>query len=226
MLLELVFCGKQVLIVTNSSKTRLRNIARLESSFGLIVGKHYHDLVSSAQLIRDWLADRIDSVSGVHMICAKEDASLIEDLDIEVVPIRECEFVLLLSLPTKSGDDRWLRQLEHAGKTVLVPNADAGPATPAGLVLGLGPAVKKLQTAGVDVRNFGKPNRTFYEICDRYWLHSPRNVLAVGDQLLTDVVGASSFGWATALVLTGLGGCARDGSAGIRPDLVLPSLRL
>lgn len=70
----------------------------------------------------------------------------------------------------------------------------------------------------------GKPNVAIFAKAAR--LSGTRNMVMIGDSLATDIAGASAFGIASALVLTGL---ATDGidfaASGVVPDFILTSLR-
>ncbi|WP_420094842.1 HAD hydrolase-like protein [Nocardia asteroides] len=220
--------GRDVLIITNSSKTAEVNIARLDKMFGLSIDRHYSSLVSSAQLLRDWVFLRSESrPCRIHLVGAAVDSGLVRDTLAEIVPLEECDFVLLVSLPDNNRAD-WLARLRRLDRPVLVPSCDAASVTARGLTTGLGPWVSDLIASGVDVRNFGKPSTSFYDACNAYWCdgQQPRRVLAVGDQLQTDVVGAARYGWSSALVLTGAGTQSRASSAAASPDYVIQSLRL
>lgn len=227
-LLHLQREDKDVLIITNSSKTGSRNIDRLRELFGLVKGVHYTDLVSSAQLLHDWFytPDARD-VNHVSIVSAPEDSTLLDDVPITQVPIEDCDVVLLLSAPP--GDMReWIAKLVAVNRPIFVPSSDAASVTVAGLTTGLGPWVTKLLSLGAKVTNFGKPSHGFYAACSGYWRTSlsSSKVLAIGDQLMTDVLGAQGVGWQTALVLTGAGSLTSERVEEVVPDYIVPSLRL
>lgn len=216
---------KDVVIVTNSSKTMMRNVSRLSEKFGVIRGVHYGQLVSSAQLLRDWLAGRPST--NVHQVCAQEDASLFDDVaTVTITSLQDAELVALLSVPDAPMIPL-VDRISERGVTVITPSADIDSVTPFGLTSGLRSWVEALRDRGVHVVNFGKPERRFYAACDSYWSSgTPSRVLAVGDQLMTDVLGARRVGWSTVLVRSGAGNQTPTGSSKLSPDFVVPCFRL
>jgi ribonucleotide monophosphatase NagD (HAD superfamily) len=71
----------------------------------------------------------------------------------------------------------------------------------------------------------GKPYRPIFE--EAYRRSGTMDMIMVGDQIHTDILGGNRFGLATALVETGISRWTETGDAGdIKPDYILPSLSL
>jgi len=70
----------------------------------------------------------------------------------------------------------------------------------------------------------GKPNEPAYEVA-RERLGNVDEVWMIGDRLDTDILFARRFGMKAIMVLTGVSGLSDIEKTGIKPDLVLPSVR-
>jgi HAD superfamily hydrolase (TIGR01459 family) len=234
--------GKRVLILTNSSKTAIRNVTRLDSRFGLGPGT-YDELISSAQLLRDHLAlgapsglvplpPGKDTLRAVTVVADEGDEVLLDGLPLGVVEdVADADAVVLLSVPEDFRVESargWVERAVARGLSMLCPSADVHSVRPGGVISGMAALTVEYQRRGGTVVNFGKPDRHVYDHCSALLGGIPaRRVLAVGDQLGSDVLGAQSVGWAAALVETGAGALSarHEGTAGIVPDFVLPVLR-
>ena len=71
----------------------------------------------------------------------------------------------------------------------------------------------------------GKPHRPIFE--EAFRRSGTTDMIMVGDQLQTDILGGNCFGLDTALVATGISRWAETGDSGdIKPDYLLSSLSL
>lgn len=112
----------------------------------------------------------------------------------------------------------------HRGAGLIATNADATFPAADGLWPGAGALVAAVETvAGRRAEVMGKPHPPMMKAIERR-LEGCRRIAMVGDQPATDLAGASSMGWMTILVLSGVTG--EDAVRGIDPppDLVLPDL--
>jgi ribonucleotide monophosphatase NagD (HAD superfamily) len=68
--------------------------------------------------------------------------------------------------------------------------------TTKGIVSGLSGIVDSLRNRGGIISNFGKPEKIVYDECSR-WLSGlqPSRVLAIGDQIGSDILGANRRGY-------------------------------
>ncbi|MDH6139340.1 HAD superfamily hydrolase (TIGR01459 family) [Kitasatospora sp. GP30] len=221
--------GRRTVILTNSSKSGERNVERLATRFGVPPGL-YDALVSSADLVRAHLA-ALDS-PRVLVVADEGDEVLLDGLAVRRVPdgARADAIVLLSVRPRAPLTEHlaWVTTGVARGLPVYCPSADLHSVRPDGVVYGMAELVAEYRARGGTVVNFGKPEPAVYRHCAALLGDiAPDRVLMVGDQLASDVLGAQQGGWAAALVETGAGQRSAGSSrtAGIVPDLVLPSLR-
>lgn len=94
-----------------------------------------------------------------------------------------------------------------------------------GLVLSTGPFVAALEYAtGKKAEVMGKPSRQFFELALKDLGKRPKDAAMIGDDILTDVLGAQAMGMKGILVKTGKYRADLLAGSGITPDLVLESL--
>jgi len=225
---------KEVFILTNSSKSAARNIQRLEDRFDL-ARTRYNDLISSADIIREWLEGSfaIEGLSvprSVFVIADEGDEQLLSGLRVAITTdIELADAVVLLSLPvTDKAEDHLSWMISGVGRRLplICPSSDVHTVRPNGVYAGMNSIILRFLQLGGDVHNVGKPSRYVYDRCrEQMKAVKPSRVLMVGDQIASDVVGARAQGWSTALVQSGAGRSALAGSK-ILPDYVTESLRL
>lgn len=110
------------------------------------------------------------------------------------------------------------------GARFVVTNPDERIPTPDGHAPGTGATVAFLRAAtGVSPEIVGKPMTGLFERA-RDVLGAPRDVLAVGDQIRTDVVAARAVGWDAALVRTGVDSWPELVGAAVTPRWVIDDL--
>jgi len=96
---------------------------------------------------------------------------------------------------------------------------------PHGLVLSTGPFVAALEYAtGKKAELMGKPSRQFFQLALSDLGIRPEDAAMIGDDILTDVLGAQEMGMQGILVKTGKYQEEIAKSTGVKPDMVLESL--
>lgn len=204
--------SKPVVILTNSSKTSAVNEKRLTESFG-IDRALYRCLVSSAEVTINWLEQHGPEFFGTRSLRAfvladGTDAVIVEASSLEHVRnVEHADFVLLLSVDPHQDlelESQWSHAALRKKLPLVCASMDQLTVTPGGVFPGLRGIAARFMNAGGKVLNFGKPERYVYEICEANLksIH-PNKVLAVGDQLESDISGAKMFGFDAALVRTG-----------------------
>jgi HAD superfamily hydrolase (TIGR01458 family) len=94
-----------------------------------------------------------------------------------------------------------------------------------GLVLSTGPFVAALEYAtGKKAEVMGKPSRQFFELALKDMGKRPKDAAMIGDDILTDVLGAQAMGMKGILVKTGKYRADLAAHSGVTPDLELESL--
>jgi NagD protein len=114
----------------------------------------------------------------------------------------------------------------RAGARIVASNPDPYCPTPDGGLPDCGAILASIEVAsGVRAEAIvGKPSRHMAAVVLDRLGQSPKDVLVVGDRLLTDVGMAHEAGMAGALVLTGATSRADLESSSVRPDFVLEGL--
>jgi 4-nitrophenyl phosphatase len=115
--------------------------------------------------------------------------------------------------------------LIRKGALFIGTNPDRTFPTPEGLIPGAGSFIAFLEAA-TDVKPIiaGKPFPTLFQLAfDRLQL-SPREILAVGDRLDTDILGGRQAGCRTALVMSGVTSAGELDVWSPKPDLIAPDL--
>ncbi len=91
------------------------------------------------------------------------------------------------------------------GAQFIATNADNTSPTDLGDVMGNGAILAALTTAtGVEPVSIGKPNPALYHYALGILGTSPKNTIAIGDRLDTDILGAANAGMRSILVLSGI----------------------
>lgn len=242
--------GKQVVILTNSSKSVAVNERRLAERFG-ISRDLYKSLVSSAEVMIDILLARggklfRNTVSNIYVVADGTDAGLVDDSPWRrVADPRDADLLMLLSVdPRQSLDSHegWIAAACAKRIPLVCCSADLQTVTPDGVYTGLAAVTSEYEARGGTVINFGKPEPYVYEICARALLGVARDkVLALGDQMWSDIYGAKKFGFDAGLVGTGasenrfssessINNLVREveqirQTEGYAPDWLLPALR-
>ena len=114
------------------------------------------------------------------------------------------------------------------GALWVATNTDPTLPTDRGTAPGNGSLVAAVaQATGQEPIVVGKPHGTLYLLCAERVHHDPRQLLAVGDRLDTDIAGAVETGMDSALVLTGVDTPASlaTAPASMRPTYLLEDLR-
>jgi ribonucleotide monophosphatase NagD (HAD superfamily) len=181
------------------------------------------------------------------VLARERDAHLIDGLGLEVVTdVAQAEFLFALSIDAPHQSVRgWEPVLIRAaarGLPMVCGNPDLAQVTPAGTLLeATGLLAVRYAELGGTVRAHGKPSPRIYETCLRRLTCPRERIVAVGDSLPHDVLGARGVGLASILVACGVhretlgiafgespdpARCAvLFAQAGAVPDHVLPSFR-
>lgn len=111
------------------------------------------------------------------------------------------------------------------GADILALEMDRYWMQPEGLVLSTGPFVAALEYAsGKKAELMGKPSPEFFQMALNDLELGPKDAAMVGDDILTDVLGAQKMGMQGILVKTGKYREDLAACSGVVPDLVLESL--
>ncbi len=209
--------GKRVFILSNSGKRKEPNAARL-AGLG-IAPDLYEDFVTSGEVTRAFLSAQPDALRGggdeaAPLRClplgGEAERALLEGLRIELVEsVADADFMLLASFgDTPPSLEIFLEILTEAGNkgmTLVCANPDVTGITAEGLHPAPGALAAGYEEAGGSVIYVGKPHPLVYRsILEAVSPMPARRVLAVGDSLAHDIVGAAGAGLSSALILQGI----------------------
>jgi 4-nitrophenyl phosphatase len=111
------------------------------------------------------------------------------------------------------------------GADFMATNSDPYFPTPDGLNPGTGMIVAMLKTVtGVPPIVMGKPEAPLYQMALKHLQADAATTVMVGDQLITDILGAQRLGLGGILVLSGAATRAELAQSPIRPDMVFEDL--
>lgn len=247
---RLVALGKAVVVLTNSGKRAAPNAKRIETMG--FTPDCYTAVVSSGEVAWQGLARRSDpyyAQLGRRCLLFSQggDRSIVEGLDLELVDaVEEADFILLGGI----DDGRPGKLYEHTivygsmhNLPLICANPDEIRITADGLLPSCGAIARRYEALGGErVRYIGKPHPEIYKFCrNALGALPPGRIVAIGDSLQHDVVGARAAGFATAFVTGGIHKDAFAGTddvtawqarlvalaraTGTLPDWVIPSLR-
>jgi HAD superfamily hydrolase (TIGR01459 family) len=242
--------GKRVVLLSNSGKRTSVNRARLrEIGF---TEELFDDVVTSGEATWRALADRSDPFFrelGRRCILWSRygDRSLVEELDIELVPdADEADFLLLGGIEDTARLEDFQGALERAAARDL-PMVCANPdivAVQANGIFGVAPGAVARHYEGLGGRVFyvGKPHRPIYQlVLEALGNPAESSIVAIGDSIEHDIAGAAGMVLDTALVMSGIHGSGFDlegqleanhaalaqleAEFGVRPRWLLPRFR-
>jgi len=143
-----------------------------------------------------------------------------------IVADRDVDFVVV----GDAGDRFTFESLNRAmrlildGADILALEKDRYWMESDGLVLSTGPFVAALEYAtGKRAQLMGKPSRDFFRLALDDLGATSKDAAMIGDDILTDVLGAQSMGMKGILVKTGKYRADEAAASGVKPDLVLES---
>ncbi len=203
---------KPVIILTNSSKTNEFNKQRLEMNFG-IKPDLYSEIISSAHVLKDLMIQKpyapwSNFGEKIFILADGMDISLFEATNLEIVSdVTEANVVILLSIGEKIDmqfHHEWIDLAIQNELYLVCPSADELSVSPNGVFAGMSSITSAYKLKGGRIINVGKPEPLIYELCKKNLpdFKFPR-ILAIGDQMNSDIVGAKKYGFHAALVATG-----------------------
>lgn len=203
-----------------------------------------HKVISSGMLAKDYITNKIKS-GRVAYIGTEASAHYIETDEVKAVSIAnldiaDCKDVKGLVFLDDEGFDwqtdlnKTINLLRKVPMPVIVANTDmtypAGGKDVAIAIGGLADMIEKLSRK--TFIRFGKPDSQIFNFAFNYAFSedeaNKKDILMVGDSLVTDIIGGNKFGIDTCLVLTG--NILPDNyelqikSMGILPDYVCESV--
>lgn len=205
--------GKRIVVLSNSGRSGEDNL-RIMASMGF--PRHLFDrCISAGEDARDALARRSLPFHArlgrrYYAFTRDDNASLLDGLPLERVRrIEDADFLAVIGIdapPKRVGDyESELAQGSARRLPMICANPDIVRPSPDGVVDAPGSLARRYEELGGEVFHHGKPYPAIYETCLRVLEEVPREkVVAVGDAIETDVLGAHQAGLRSAFVAGGI----------------------
>jgi len=199
--------NKKVVFLSNSPQRAADNAVHLET-LGITTDM-YEGIVTSGEISYREVGLRLKEKWGKHYLCLGSGRynDFLKDQGAEpVFDEEDADFILNGGvLWFKEEIDRYLPLFERCvSKKVpmLCTNPDKTVYVGSSLIICSGALAEKYEEMGGTVTYFGKPYKEVYEECLRF-INSSK-ILAIGDNMETDVKGASEFGFDSLLIKGGV----------------------
>lgn len=202
--------GIRTCLLSNSPR-RSQNVAARLTSMG-IGGDLYHGLITSGEMVYQAFAGVNPAIESPKCqrffhVGPAELSGLLEGLAvIQVMMLSEADFILATGSPEESAGGIDISLL-LAGQIRKLPMVCANPDIEVYIgsrkVVCAGTIASLYEAQGGQVIRYGKPCASAYVRALKLLDVSGTDVLAVGDSLATDILGANRMGIDSALVLTG-----------------------
>jgi HAD superfamily hydrolase (TIGR01459 family) len=207
-----------VILLTNAPRVPAEVAAQC-ASYGL-PSDCYDAIVSSGGAAREELARRsAQHTLPLYYIGPDRDLPMIQGLDVRRAPIAEADVALAIGLrddmvETPADYDSELAEMKARGLVMLCANPDLVVHRGDRLVYCAGALAAHYEKLGGPVIYYGKPHRPVYEsalaaaalAAKAAHRPQPKNPLAVGDGLLTDIKGANGAGLDVLFIADGVHG--------------------
>ncbi len=198
--------NKKVIFISNAPRKSAR-IKEFLNEIGLKKSL-YFDVVSSGDITYENYLARLNK-KKYYFIGAKKDRDFCKGLKIiEEKDLEKSDFILNLGLNEGEVVKKYIKILNKAAKMSLLMicvNPDLEIVRGKKKEICAGALALEYKIMGGKVKYFGKPYTDIYEKTMRKAkIRNKNKILAVGDSLRTDILGANNFRIDSALVLTGI----------------------
>ena len=194
---------RSIFVLTNNSTDTVRTLHRNLLSLGVPIREA--EILTSSRLTAELLRDRYGS-ARYFLVGEKGFDSELVRLGHRPVAPTEAD-VVVVGLDRKVTYEKLDEAAKAAkrGAALVASHAASFYMSRFGAALGPGPLVKAIESAsGRRATVVGKPSPLMFRIALRKAGCAPGEAVMVGDQLDTDIAGASRAGIASVLVLTGI----------------------
>jgi HAD superfamily hydrolase (TIGR01459 family) len=218
--------GKKIGLLSNSPRRAAdasQNIARLGFTPDL-----YDRIFTSGEMTFESLRDRLDPfLKNIGQTCYVQgndrDRSLIESLSLHYVhDVGTADFILCSNV-NQFGDsvesyDPMLQKALIKKTPMICANPDIEVYHNGALTLCSGAIAKRYETMGGPVLYFGKPDPKVFHRLIKDLGADPKKTLMLGDNMNTDILGATRAGIDVALVVGGIHVTDIGATWGTKPD--------
>jgi HAD superfamily hydrolase (TIGR01459 family) len=221
--------GKHVVILSNSGRREEGNI-RLMAELGFERGL-YDRFVSAGEDAREAIERRLDPFHArlgrrYYAFTRDDNVSLLAGLAVERVGrVEDADFLMVIGIdsPRRMLADYEAELAAAAARRLpmVCANPDITRVSPEGLVDAPGALARRYEALGGGVFYHGKPHPPIYAACFRALQGCRRErIVAVGDSIEHDILGAERVGLASAFVTGGIHVEELEGRWGEMPDAV------
>jgi len=211
--------GKQLVVLSNSGRRASANRERL-AALGFDPAA-FHAVITSGEVAWRALAERADGFHRAlgprcYVVAEGDPGDFLHGLGLDpVARVEDADFLLVIGIdtPRRSLDDYLpvLHESLRRGLPMLSANSDMVRFTSSGLQPAPGALAQRYAAMGGVVRGYGKPLPGIFLECLGALNGTDRErVLAVGDSLEHDILGAKCAGIASLYIRDGIG---RESSA-------------
>ena len=205
--------GKHIVVLTNSGRPEAANV-RLMEAMGF-PARLFDRFVCAGEDARQAIASRATPFHAAlgrrcYPFTRGGDHALLDGLDVEVVGrVEDAEFLVAIGIdsPARSLADyeTELAAGVARGLPMLCANPDLFRFSPHGLIDATGVLARRYEELGGRVFHHGKPFPAIYRSCRAALATcSPQRVIAIGDSVEHDVLGATRAGQKSALIAGGV----------------------
>ena len=204
--------GKHVVILSNSGRSGAFNIAMMEK-MGFEAAL-FDRVISAGDDAREAIARRSHAFHRAlgrryYAFTRDDDASILEGLGLERVDIGRADFLAVIGIDAPRVTLAQYEPLLAAGAARGLPmvcaNPDVTRPSPDGLVAAPGALARRYEALGGEVFYHGKPYPAIYASCLAALSGCAKErVVAVGDSLEHDILGASRAGLRSAFLAGGI----------------------
>ncbi len=216
------------LLVTNNSTVTPKNIVcRLEDA-GVAIDET--EVLTSSQATVAYLQHRYPSGTKMYAI---GEIALKDALSSAGFLLQDSADSVRIVVMGGDREVNWAKMVEasiaiQSGALFVGTNPDLSFPMERGQAPGAGGFIKVVQlTTGVDPIIIGKPESHLFDLARETLGLAAEQILAIGDRIDTDILGAKRAGFTTALLLTGVTASEQVETSKIKPDWIfddLPSL--
>jgi HAD superfamily hydrolase (TIGR01459 family) len=199
--------GKQLIFLSNAPRKAEAAEAKL-LEFG-IAREQFVQVVTSGQVAHDQLAASNPYGAHYYYLGPSKDEEVLDGLaglSCVAHPF-EADFILNTGFETdfqpEADIEPLLQALRAENLPLLCVNPDLEVITPRGQLLCAGWVARRYAQLGGHVDYVGKPHKAVYETCFNL-LQDGARICAIGDNLLTDILGANGVGIDSLLITGGI----------------------
>lgn len=218
--------GLKLILATNNSTRTVDEYHKKLKGFG--VNLEDGQVITSAQAVGIYLRKNHPDGCGVYVIGQPSLKQTLEGYGLTVIEDGgENVQIVVASIDFALTYDKlkMASLLIRSGCEFISTNPDATFPTPEGLFPGSGSVIGMLEIAsGREATMIGKPAPLLYQMALERLGLAPRETLAVGDRLETDILGAQAAGIHTALVLSGVSTVDQARAFQPQPEIITQDL--